>query len=497
MKKMQYILPAFIAVLALSCTKSQFDDVELDSGTADFTTYISVGNSLTQGYQDGGLHNELQQQDNSFPAILARQMATNFVQPTVYGDGSGHKFLQSLSTSAEIIDVAADGGWDAGNPALGLAGTGHSSWSKTTKYNNLGVSGIRLTDCVASVGDPYSPAVNQVMTAFLNPYSSFLDLGIFGVSAPISYTEHIKSSNATFYTCWLGNNDVLGWSTSGGDDGATDAFTAYGLPTILTSELTPVTTFRTKYDSILDAFGSAKGVCATLPDVTSIPFFTTVPHNPIPMDATTAAATNEAYVAYNGGLDQMVLAGVIASAEGEQRKIAFTESETNTIVIYDEELTDLSGSGLPSIRQTTENDLILLSAASEIGRFLIEGNSATAYGIAVPFADSLVLTATEVSEVTMHTALLNNAIVASAAAHGAALVDMSAYMVELKSGLIFDGVTYDAKYIEGGSFSLDGVHPNTRGYAIIANKFIESINAEFGSNLRPVPVQNYRGIVFP
>jgi hypothetical protein len=34
-----------------------------------------------------------------------------------------------------------------------------------------------------------------------------------------------------------------------------------------------------------------------------------------------------------------------------------------------------------------------------------------------------------------------------------------------------------------GAFSLDGVHPNARGSAYIANVFIEAINAKFGSNI--------------
>ena len=52
-------------------------------------------------------------------------------------------------------------------------------------------------------------------------------------------------------------------------------------------------------------------------------------------------------------------------------------------------------------------------------------------------------------------------------------------------------------YIEGGVFSLDGVHPNGIGYAIIANEFIRVINEFYGANLQTVSVSNYRGITFP
>jgi len=345
---------------------------------------------------------------------------------------------------------------------------------------------------VPTSGNPLSPNINQFITSF-NPFGAFLDFGT--ALSPKSYLQNVKESNATFFTCWLGNNDVLSWSLAGGSN---SPITVPGLGTFNTSELTPVTTFRNKYDSILGAFQAmgAKGVCATLPDVTSIPFFTTVPYNPIPMDQTSADATNAGYAPYNTGLDNLVTAGALSASEAAQRKINFVAGDSNAIVIMDESLTDLTGinPALVSMRQATATDLILLTASSDIGRVF---SPTQIYGVSVPFADSLVLTETEVNTVKDHTALINNEIKASAAAHNDAVVDMNAYMVTLKSGMVFDGVDYTAKYIEGGAFSLDGVHPNTRGYAIIANKFIETINTAYGSNLHPVPVQNYRGIIFP
>lgn len=477
MKTLKYITLGLITVAFASCTKTEFDDFEpTTSGSANFSKYIAVGNSLTQGYQDGGLHNEYSQQANSFPAIIAKQMGTSFVQPMVNGaDGSGYKKLLSLEPN--IVDVSSVSGWN--------------NWDKTITYNNLGVSGIRLADCVPSTGNPFSPLINQVITSG-NAFGSFLDFGT--ASAPISYLTHIKNSNATFFTCWLGNNDVLGWATAGGDNGTV---TVPGMGTLNLTELTPVNDFRNKYDSILNAFQTmgAKGVCATLPDVTSIPYFTTVPYNPIPMDAATASSTNSSYAQYNAGIDSYQSGGAITAAEASRRKINFSESSENAIVIEDESLTTLPG--LPNIRQATAADLIILPASSDIGRQLNPSDPSSIYGVGVPFADSLVLTEAEVSEVQNHTNLLNNEIRTSASNHGVAVVDMHAYMFELQSGMKFDGVDYGAKYIEGGAFSLDGVHPNTRGYAIIANKFIETINSTYGSNLRPVMVQNYRGIIFP
>jgi lysophospholipase L1-like esterase len=82
--------------------------------------------------------------------------------------------------------------------------------------------------------------------------------------------------------------------------------------------------------------------------------------------------------------------------------------------------------------------------------------------------------------------------------HGFALADMNQFMKTLtNTGLSFDGVDFTPVYIEGGVFSLDGVHPNGRGYAVIANEFIRVINEFYGSSIQTVAVGNYRGVTFP
>ena len=64
------------------------------------------------------------------------------------------------------------------------------------------------------------------------------------------------------------------------------------------------------------------------------------------------------------------------------------------------------------------------------------------------------------------------------------------------TGVTANGYTLTSTYATGGAFSLDGVHPSPRGYALIANKFIEAINAKYGSNLKGVSLYDYR-IMFP
>jgi lysophospholipase L1-like esterase len=63
-------------------------------------------------------------------------------------------------------------------------------------------------------------------------------------------------------------------------------------------------------------------------------------------------------------------------------------------------------------------------------------------------------------------------------------------------GISANNFTVTSTYVTGGGFSLDGVHPSPRGYALIANKFFEAINATYGSNFRGVNIGLYR-ILYP
>ncbi|MFQ5511491.1 MAG: hypothetical protein ACE5EO_06535, partial [Candidatus Krumholzibacteriia bacterium] len=47
---------------------------------------------------------------------------------------------------------------------------------------------------------------------------------------------------------------------------------------------------------------------------------------------------------------------------------------------------------------------------------------------------------------------------------------------------------YTADFISGGVFSLDGVHPSSLGYFIVAREFIKTINASFGASLPEPPL---------
>jgi lysophospholipase L1-like esterase len=49
-------------------------------------------------------------------------------------------------------------------------------------------------------------------------------------------------------------------------------------------------------------------------------------------------------------------------------------------------------------------------------------------------------------------------------------------------------------FVSGGFFSLDGVHPSSRGYGAVANEMLKVINNSFGANIPLVPIIDLPGL---
>lgn len=492
----------YIAVLALGlfACEPEFDNPIDESGTytsgsADFTTFVAVGNSLTAGFMDGTVFRSGQQ--NSFPNIMAEKFALagggTFTQPSYDDDVNDTGGFLLAGSPLPGFDTRLVIDASQGRPEnLNLAPTAEVSSLQATAYNNMGVPGAKSFH----LGFPGYGDISNLAVGAANPY----------------YVRHATTPNATvigdavslnptFFTLWIGNNDILSYATSGGvgvDQTGNQNVLSYGF-----NDITDPGVFAFTYQALVDALtaNGAKGVVATLPDVTSIPYFTTVPYNPVPMNAQTAALVNGGYAQYNGGLQFAAANGLITADEVAQRTITFSAGQ-NAVVIIDEDLTPLGGLGLPNYRQTTVDDLLILPSSGFIGTFVQPGNPATINGVGVPLADNWVLTATEIQLVRNARTAYNNAIVSIAAANDLAVADMAVKLEELVSGLrTTDGQIYTNNYFDGSSdaistavFSLDGVHPNSRGYAIVADEFIRVVNEKYGANVPRVTAGYYPGV---
>lgn len=552
--KNKFIYLAILAAGFASCEPEFENEVNASytAGEADFSSYVAIGNSLTAGYMDGTVSKG--GQVNSFPNLLAQKFALvgggEFTQPSYAEDVEdlGGLMLGGVQIGANrlvvntMLKIDPDGNlvYDANKkPVLrgvesrfGAALYGPTkpsaiqvSEQQAQAYNNMGIPGAKSFH----LGVPGYGNIGGVAVGTANPY--FVR---HATSPTATVLGDAMTKNPTFFTNWIGANDVLAYATNGGAkaDGNTpaDDHNATGNMNPATyggNDITNSNVFASVYTTIVNTLTSqgAKGVLATVPSVTSIPYFTTVPYNPLTAMslgndskkdrsqqsqevqlATGTAKINLLNTELYGPLNQ------IFSAYGEPNRVKLlSATAANPILIFDADATDrsaqITGALTPTLgaptaaafgaifgkaRQATAADLIVLPASSVIGSVNAASPSLliNINGVSYPMANKWVLTANEKAKVANATATYNSAIVSIAAAKGLALADMNQILNQLVEGLRVDtGVIYTANYFSGAPtenkvlFSLDGVHPNARGYSVITNEIIKVINRHYKSNM--------------
>lgn len=476
MKNYKYISLFLLSLGLISCdVNNELDEiqaepveqVELNTNGLDFSSYVSVGASFTAGFTDNALF--IAAQENSFPNILAGKFGTNFAQPLMNDNIGGLLFAGNVIQGPRLF---FDGAGPAGLPATPST---EVTSALSGGFNNYGVPGAKSFHFVASgYGN-----VQGVPVGLANPYFARM-----ASSASATVLGDAMAQSPTFFTLSeIGGNDVLGYALSGGtgvDQTGNFDPTTYG-----GSDITDPNVFAQVFTTMVSTLtsGGAKGVVANVPYITNLAHFTTVTHDVIPLDAATASAVNNAYAAYNGGLQLAFSYNLIDEDELAKRTINFEASETNSVVIEDEDLTDLSSLGLPNYRQGTADDLFVLAGASFIGTEAVAGNPLTVNGVAIPLADQWVITPEEQAAIKTATDAYNTTIAGIASANpNIALVDFKAILEEASNGIAFDDYILTTNLVTGGLISLDGVHLTARGYALMANKILAVMDAEFGSN---------------
>ena len=206
MKKVFISSMAVLAVLSVTSCKTDFEtdvaDIAVTSGEADFSKYVALGNSLTSGYRDGTVY--LDGQLESYPAMIAEQMQKagggTFTQPLVPDNIGGFSNIPGFKGKLTLQVV---------NGALTpVYSTAVSTLDRLTgTYNNMGVPGAKSFHLVAN---GYGNMAG-LTTGTVNPY--FVR---FASSSTASVLDDAKAQNPTFFSLWIGNNDVLSYATSGG-----------------------------------------------------------------------------------------------------------------------------------------------------------------------------------------------------------------------------------------------------------------------------------------
>jgi hypothetical protein len=420
-------------LLVLAACRPTVDVEPATSGSADFSTYIAVGDSQTAGYADDGLYRT--GQINSFPNIIAEQLKAvgggNFVQPLfseAQASGSGYRRITGFNADGTpVITKLAATAVRGTNPI-----TGGELYTKYSGDNhNYGIPGIKLTDA-AGIAIPGLPAYGN-----LNGYYERL-LAASVPTANTPYLDYVTAKPYTFFTCWLGNNDALGYATAGG----------------VGTTLTDKAVFTQAFTAVINRLtaNGQKGAVATIPDVSTIPYFTTVTIPALLAAVQRAAPT-------------------VSALWIRARKADGTE-ETRT---------------------ATSADLVTLTFPT--GNLGVNG-----YGVVQqnPIASQYILDPVEVAQVRDYVSSYNQAITSVAASKGLAVFDAFTFLNTVKQkGLLINGVNLTANFVSGGLFSLDGVHLTPKGYAIEANEFIKAINGRYGSNIPQTDVNRFNSVIFP
>ncbi len=508
-KNIKWLLIASLSIVACDSNDDDSSTVEeaVSSGSANFSKYVALGDSFAAGYSDGALFKLAQ--ETAYPNILAGQFSaagggvftTPYMDDNIGGFASGGVQVPQFGPRLYFNGTAPV-------PVTGPSTTEITAHLSGT-FSNLGVPGAKATHLV-------TPGY-----AMANPY-----FGRFASATSTTVFADALTQSPTFFSLWIGGNDVLGYALSGGDGSnpITPSAGAIGVG------------FDASYNELIDQMtgGGRKGVIANLPYVNALPHFTTVPHNPlsasvlgagsVPVgNATISALNTQLYGPLMGALSHPLCTS--ADAESATRIALFSTGVGNKLLIKDESLVNLSsqltalftpsmgatqaafyGMVFGQARQAKATDLVLLPTQSVIGTAPTAANSGLGFappaplnkfGITYPLQDKHVLIPTELTEIQTATDSFNTTIQAAATAKGLAFVDAKAIMEQLTTGgIVANGYTFQSTFVTGGTFSLDGIHPSPRGYALIANKFIEAINAKYGSTLKPVNVGTYR-ILFP
>jgi hypothetical protein len=420
------------------------------SGTADFTRYVAIGNTITTGFQSGALYESAQAY--AYPNLIARQTGADFAIPSISDPGLGAPGRMKVA-DLDTFTVAYD--QSTGVP-LNLM--------YAAPYNNLAIPGALLYD-VLNATDSVSCASYVFGNPLTRTGNPFFNLVLRGQGSQFAQARALQP---TFITLWIGDYDVLGFAMSGG--------AAPAAPT-------PAVMFQGMFAQLADSLASlgAEVVVANVPPVTALPYFTTI-------GPKTALATTWARLKLIGA------PGLIYQKHGETLGTGVADSLT---LLTCKACVTMPGSTyMPYVSQPTgkfytDNHYPALPAGIDTTKpFGLHPQN--------PIPDALVLDSAEIATALSTTIAYNAAISAIAAAKDWGVVDVFTLLENMRAhdfsgGTSIDGIPFTTGYVTGGMFSLDGLNPTSQGQAIIANAFLTVINRKYGSHFEPINVGTIPG----
>ncbi len=503
------------------------------AGTADLTNYVAIGNSLTAGLMDGALYTAGQQ--NSFPVMLSSRFellgSAPMVVPDVNTLNGFNATLSDVGNNVILGRTELDVSIPGPTPTVGEFPIPAMTAARGS-VTNLGVPNIRMADLFSN-----DLAGNAALGLY---YSRFATNP--GTSTII---QDAVAASPSFYTMWMGNNDVLQYAVSGG---------------ISETLITPTVDFQTDLGNAIGALVQAgsQGVVINLPPMVVLPFFQAVQWNAIPLDEATATTLNTGLASVNGAIQGCAGApfSAITADDANSRQISYSAG-SNPILVNDPELTDLGAcfdalipAANPTLtaqeqaalraalvpyeqsRPLVAGELVLLTAGAVLNT-PFNGNADQPIGIVIPLGfnttgagDQFFLTAAEQANIVTaratFNAVIDGVVAATNQTAGSTVVtvaDLHPFFADIfgldigtATGLALSSNAIDPQYADGelganingvilqpdfspnGIFSTDAVHLNPRGHAIVANEVLNTMRSVFGVSLPDVDVLSLPGV---
>jgi lysophospholipase L1-like esterase len=487
-----------------------------DNGEADFSNYVAIGNSLTAGYMDAALYNA--GQANSVAAMMNAQFEAvggtdDFKQPNI---NSANGFNTAVSNPNAQLGVLGRFKLDTSipGPSPVVGGDPITPYSGTTsELNNFGVPGIQVGQLLTPAAGGPNSEMNPAFSPFYQRFAS--NPSADGSSGSTILGDAI-SAGPTFFSLWIGNNDVLGFAVSGATNDA-----------IFTSTADYQTRFSAVITNLMQV-PNLKGVVIDIPPILAIPYFRAVTFDNVTLDAETAGALNQAFAGFNGALDAIVQNLGHDAQDAAMRKVNY-EAGANPILIVDDNLEDLGPkfdqleeAGAISAQQRAAlapyeqarpmmgdipqlgDELVLLTAGSILGTLADPNNPQSQIGVVVPLGDQYTLTSDEIVEIETARQTFNGIMQQVVQGANASSTRIAFHSTNAANGTFADlfglsdgqlgvrvgGTNLAPDFSPNGVFSTDGIHPNQRGNALLVNDVLETVESTFGATLPEVSVLN-------
>ena len=227
--------PSALAAATLGVLAACAKDAELRVTAPDpalsaafMERYVALGNSITAGYQSGGINDSTQRR--SYAVLLARAAGVPFVYPAIANPGCPAPIATFPGTRVAPA---------AGQTVATSGCYGRLASSQGLVVNNVAVPGANVFDPLGLPGN-----AGSALTAL-----------ILGGRTQV---QAALEQNPTFVTLWIGNNDVLGPALNGTRTGVTDS-AAF------------ITTYQQTIAQLRSANPDLKGVLIGVVNVTNAP----------------------------------------------------------------------------------------------------------------------------------------------------------------------------------------------------------------------------------